>query len=226
VKASGRAGVRKPLGREAFDRLAECAAEAGCRYFGWVNSDITVTPAALEFVRAGTHDAVIFSRMDFDPATGADAGMFVGGLDAFFISPGWWREHRRRYRPYVNSEAYWDPVYATIALCHGRSVVWNRTGLVRHEMHPKVWRESPFGDYNRYFASLDTLYFNEWLAYRELLAGLRAAGASEAEEMELQRRSFHWPPSLIARCIQAGRALKAHLRYRWQQTRWQSKDEG
>lgn len=204
VRATGRAGPRKPIGREAFDRLAECAREESRPYFGWVNSDIVVTPAAVEFVNIHNYDAVIFSRMDFEGGSGADLGMLLGGLDAFVFSTAWWTAHRERFRPYVNSESYWDPIYATIALCHGRAIVLNRTGLIRHEAHPKVWRESPFTEYNRYFAALDTLYLDQWYRYRDRLAGMRAAGAGEAQELAWQSAAFSWPPALSKRLWHRG----------------------
>jgi hypothetical protein len=215
VRATGREGPRKPIGREAFDRLAECAREESLPYFGWVNSDIIVTREAVEFVHAHDYDAVIFSRMDFDGATGADLGMLLGGLDAFVISTAWWAAHRERYRPYVNSESYWDPIYATLALCHGHAILLNRTGLIRHEAHPKVWRESPFADYNRHFAALDTLYLDQWQRYRDRLAAMRAAGASEDEELAWQRAAFHWPPPLAKRLWHLGRCARAWARHRW-----------
>src|SRR5437773_669960 len=99
---------------------------------------------------------------------------FAGGplieCDGFETLAG--MRNRRRFRRYVNSEAYWDPIYATIALCHARAVLLNREGLIRHEAHPRAWRESPFADYNRYLASLDTLYFSIWDKYKRRLLEL------------------------------------------------------
>jgi hypothetical protein len=132
IKATGRQGTRKPIGSEAFERLAECAREEGCEFFGWVNSDVIVTAAALQMVRMKGPDVVLFSRMDFDGATGADLGIETGGIDAFFLSVAWWEAHASLFRPYVNSEAFWDPVYAAIALCRGRAILENHMGLIRH----------------------------------------------------------------------------------------------
>ncbi len=212
VRASGCAGPRKPIGREAFDRLAECAREENIPRFGWVNSDIIVTPAAVELALANDDDAVIFSRMDFEGGTGRDLGILLGGLDAFVFSAHWWGENCQRFRPYVNSEAFWDPIYATIALCHGRARLLNRTGFIRHEAHPKVWSESPFAAYNRYFATLDSLYLNQWYRYRDHLAEVRQAGATEEEEFAWQRAAFHWPPSRAQRLWHLGRCAKAWAR--------------
>jgi len=214
VQASGCAGTRKPIGREAFDCLAECARKEGAPFFGWVNSDIIVTPPAVDFVLANEYDAVIFSRMDFDGDTGRDLGMLLGGLDAFVFSTAWWEANRQRFRPYVNSEAYWDPIYATIALCHGHALLLNRTGYIRHEAHPKVWNQSPFSAYNRHLATLDTLYLDQWYRYRDRLAEMRGAGATEEEELAWQRAAFHWPPSPARRLWHLGRCAKAWMRQR------------
>ena len=50
---SGQPGVRKPVVSELFTRLAEAAVERGARYFGFTNSDIVFTPAAIERVQQG-----------------------------------------------------------------------------------------------------------------------------------------------------------------------------
>ncbi len=219
VRATGRAGTRKPIGRESFDRLAECAQEEVLPFFGWVNSDIIITPEAVEFVSTHDYDAVIYSRMDFDGATGRDLGMQLGGLDAFVFSTKWWAAHRERFRPYVNSESYWDPIYAALALCHGRAIVLNRTALIRHETHPKVWRDSPFADHNRHLATLDTLYLDQWYHYRDQLVEMRAAGAGEEDELAWQRTAFHWPPSPGQRLRHLGRCAKAWMQHRWREKR-------
>jgi hypothetical protein len=99
IKATGRQGTRKPIGSEAFQRLAECAREEGCEFFGWVNSDVIVTATALELVRSKGQDAALFSRMDFDPATGADLGIETGGIDAFFFSVAGGRRTGRCFGP-------------------------------------------------------------------------------------------------------------------------------
>lgn len=213
-KITGREGVRKPVGNEAFDRLAACAEAAGLPYFAWVNSDITVLQSAIDLVEQRKPDAVIYSRMDFDAESGEDRGMFCGGLDMFVISTAWWQRNRFRYRPYVNSEAFWDPIYATIAMCHGGSLIENRQGLIRHEMHDRVWRESPFGPHNRHLATLDTLYLNIWTRYRDELLARRAAGATLEEELAWQKEAFRWPPPLLARAWHVGRCVKAWLRRR------------
>lgn len=214
IKASGRKGVRKPVVSELCDRLAEQARTRGAAYFCALNSDIVVSPALLERVLATPADVCIFSRMDFSAETGQDLGMFSGGQDCFVFRTAWWFANRARFRPYVIGEAFWDNIFTAVALAHGRAVLFNRAGLIRHEEHPRVWRESPFASYNRYLASLDTLYLDLWHAYLRRLAELRAAGASEAEESALQRECFRFQPSAAARLWQKGRSLKAFLRYR------------
>jgi hypothetical protein len=220
-KASGRAGTRKPIGNEVFGLLADRARERGLPFFAWVNSDITMTQAAVDRAARGDKQAYIFSRMNFSGATGEDLGMFVGGQDLFVFRTDWWMKNKRRFRPYVNSEAFWDPIYTTKTLCHADAILLNRTGLIRHEDHAKVWTASPFADYNRYLASLDTLYFFIWDKYKRRLYDLRAAGASEADEMTLQRASFRFHPSLTARLRHAGRCVKAWLRLKRQN--WRSR---
>ena len=212
VKASGQKGVRKPIGSEAFYRLACKAKEYNIPYFSWVNSDITVKQEAIDYVIHAKLDGYVFSRMDYSPETGKDSEMFVGGQDCFVFNTDWWLKNQERFRPYVNSEAYWDNIYTTVTLCHGRSILLNRTGLIRHREHPRVWSKSPFGEYNRHFASLDNLYLFIWQGYIKRLREMRARNASEQEEMELQKSCFVWNPSLSAKIKQSVRSFKAHLR--------------
>lgn len=212
--ASGRQGPRKPLVSEAFDALAGIAAREGCRWFGYANSDIHWSPAAVARVMDGGLEAYAFSRMDFDPATGADLEMVPAGVDGFVLSVDWWARHRRRFRAYIGGEPVWDNVYAALVLRHARSVLVNREPLIRHERHPAGdWRRSPFVRYVAYLAALDRPDFTRWAVYHHHLLLLRERGATPEEEDRLRDEVFRAPDSVSARLLQAARALKARLAY-------------
>ena len=212
--ASGRQGPRKPLVSEVFDRLAEIAAAEGCRWLGYANSDIHWSPGAVARVRGDELEAYAFSRMDFDPRTGADLEMVHAGIDAFVLSVEWWWRNRRRFRAYIGGEPVWDNVYAAIVLRHARSVLVNREPLLRHERHPAGdWRRSPYARYVACLAALDRLDFTRWAVYHHHLLQLRERGAGAAEEDRLRDEVFHAPDSVGARLLQAARALKARLAY-------------
>jgi hypothetical protein len=212
--ASGRQGPRKPLVSEAFDRLAEIAAREGCRWFGYANSDIHWSPAAVARVVEGGLEAYAFSRMDFDAATGEGLEMVIAGIDAFVFSVDWWAANRRRFRAYIGGEPVWDNVYAAILLRHARSVLVNREPLIRHERHPAGdWRKSPFARYVAHLAALDRLDFSRWAVYHHRLLQLRERGAGAAEEDRLQDEVFRAPEPAGARLLQAARALKARVAY-------------
>lgn len=212
--ASGCDGPRKPLVSEAFDALAEAAAARGCRWFGYANSDIQVTQAAVDRVAALGLEAYAFSRMDFDAETGRDLGLVLNGIDLFVVGVEWWRANRRRFRPYVGGEPVWDNVYTSLLLCHARGVLLNREPLVRHERHPaSAWGRSPFAAYIALLAARDRPYFTLWAHYHDALLRLRERGAGEDEELALQRRSFRYAPGVGARVVQALRAARATLRY-------------
>ena len=211
---SGREGPRKPVALELFDRLCALAEGAGCRWFGYANSDVRVTQAAVDRVAAGGREGYAFSRMDFDAQTGEDAGMVLGGIDLFVVEARWWRANRHRFRAYLIGEPTWDNVYAAVLLRHADAVLLNREALVRHERHPAgAWSGSPFARYLQLLAALDRPYFTRWAHYHDRLLELRARGAPEAEELALQRHWFRLRPSPAARAVQALRALKARVRY-------------
>jgi hypothetical protein len=211
---TGRKGPRKPVLSELFDHLAAIAEREGCRWFGYANSDIAFTPAAVDTVVSGGRDAYAFSRMDVHPKTGRNIEMVTAGIDAFVISASWWRTHRRRFRAYIGGEPVWDNVYASILLSHADAELLNREPLVRHERHPAGdWRGSPFADYLHYLASLDSLYFSRWAVYHHLLLALRGLRADKGAEMALQRDVFRRPPGPGDRLVQAARGLRARARW-------------
>jgi hypothetical protein len=211
---SGRNGPRKPVVSEAFDRLAEIAAREGCRWFAYANSDIAWTQAAVDRIAGGGRDAYALSRTDVHPETGEALEIVTPGVDAFAVSVAWWRANRRRFRAYIGGEPVWDNVYAALLLRHADAVLLNREALLTHERHPAGdWRRSPFARYLNFLAALDRPYFTLWAVYHDRLAALRGAGAPEDEEMRLQREVFRRGPGPLDRLVQAGRAVKARVRW-------------
>ena len=92
------------------DNSAVAIAEAApCAYAGFSNADIMVSPAAIARVVRGQRDAVIFSRMDIDPVTGAVAVVSEGQLLV-------------------------EPVGLALEASTGAIVVASRTGIV--SVHP------------------------------------------------------------------------------------------
>lgn len=175
---SGVDGVRKPIMSEMFDALAGIARAEGARYFVFLNNDIQITPAAIETVLSRGLDAYAFSRMDLDPATGAELEVQIFGIDMFAVDAAWWIRERRRFRPYIAGEGCWDNVYASISCAHGRSALVNDRPGIFHERHPTLWKDSPFTGYNGYLATLDAPYFSRWCHYTARVDEARKAGAA------------------------------------------------
>lgn len=159
------AGARKPVAAEMFDVLAGVALAEGCRYFAYLNADIEVTAAALDIVRTGDRDGVAFSRMEVDPATGAELGVQIYGLDLFAIDAQWWQRERHRFRSYIVGEQCWDNVFAAVLCAHGRGEVVSDHPGIFHQAHPTVWNDSPFAEHNGFLATLDAPYFSRWCQY-------------------------------------------------------------
>lgn len=217
LKVSRLKGRRTPILSEMCSLLAEIAISEGIPYFMLVNSDEMVLEPLVDLVLDQGLDGYVFSRMDFDPETREDIGMLSGGQGCWVIHTAWWLHHGWRIRPYIMGEAYIDTILTTKLLCHGRARLFNRRGeFVRHEAHPRRWQDSPFLNYTRYLASLDSLYLSVWHRYINRLNELRQTNASEAEEWALQERIFDFQPSIAQRCVQMGRSCKAHLRFRAQ----------
>ena len=213
---TGRRGPRKPIVSEVLDALAREAERRGCSHFCFANGDILVRPEAMAAVLGSSHDAWVFSRQDFDRATGVPTKMEIAGTDVFAFTVAWWRAKRRLFRSYILGEGGWDNIYTALVLCHGRGYLENRRPLVWHESHPPGPMPSPhYGQYIRRLAALDAGYFALWCRYWDGLVRLRSAGASEADEMALLRDTFVWRPTLFEHAVQAGRRAKADLRYRW-----------
>ncbi len=215
---SGRPGVRKPVVSELFTRLAEAALERGARYFGFTNSDIVFTPAAIERAQQGDRPTYLFARTDFEPGTERDTRPLIYGTDVFVVEATWWLSHRRRFRPYIVGEGCWDNVYTAQLLCWAGGLLLNREPLVRHEAHPVMWQESPFGKHNGYLAALDRMYFTRWAIYADRLESLRgpSGGLASAEaEMQLQTDVFQrWRPTVVNHLVQLLRVVKLMTRQR------------
>ena len=212
---AGRKGREKGVVRETFDALATEAESQGLQYFCYTNADILVTQEAVDWVLGGKKDAYVFSRRDFDGATGEARGIQINGIDVMAIARSWWSPNRSRFRDYIIGESTWDNVYASILLCHADGVIENRRGLIRHELHDRRWTGSPFAEYTRLLAAHDAGYFTIWCRYLGRLERMRAAGCTPAQEEDLARASFRWTPSVLDRAVQAGRSLKARVRYQW-----------
>jgi hypothetical protein len=216
---TGCAGPPKPIATELFDALAAFAQRAGCRYFAFFNADIIVTPEATSRIAGAGKQAYAFSRMDQD-ADGRDAGVLLPGLDLFAFDVSWWTANRRRFRPYIVGEACWDNVYAAVLMCHADGMIVNRDAEIRHEHHAPPSGRSAFADYNAFLAALDSRYFTLWARYYAALVEARARGASQADEEAIAARTFVWRRSLPSAVWQAGRNVKAFLRFRRQRARW------
>jgi hypothetical protein len=205
---------RKPIMTEVFDALAGAAAERGCRYFAFYNADIVITQAAIDAIAGGGRQSYAFSRMDFDGESRRDLGLVPNGIDLFAFDAGWWRAERHRFRDYILGEWFCDPVYAALMVRYGDGVILNRRGEIRHEAHEHRPPSGAAAEYNGYLAALDSPYFSMWARYRARLDELRSAGASEADELALQREAFARPMTVGAAAYHAGRCIRAFLRYR------------
>jgi hypothetical protein len=213
LKVTGKKGAQKPIISEVFDVLARQARERGCSYFGYLNSDILVSSAAIDYAIKRGRQAYLFSRMDFDKETDRRLGMLLAGIDFFIVETRWWIDNNWRFRPYIAGEPVWDNVYAAILLCHANAILLNRDPYILHERHSQAWVKSPFAQYTRLLSALDAYYFSLWVKYFERVSELRSRNASEQEEVALQEDIFRWSPSRSERVIQACRNLKARVRY-------------
>ena len=214
---TGRPGRRLPVLNEALDRLASIAEAQGIRWFGYANSDISITQAAVDRVLSADREGYAFGRMDFDRDTREGVGMVTAGIDLFVFSVDWWRANRKRFRAYIGGETIWDNVFTAILLAHADAVLLNRDALIRHERHPPSdWNNSPFAGYLNYLAALDRPYFTLWATYFHRLEQMRtrAGGlADEAEEMAMQREIFRRRATPLGKAVQAARVLKATAKW-------------
>jgi hypothetical protein len=216
VAVTGRPGPMKPLMSEIFDALGIEAAARGLPWFCFTNADIIFEQRAIDWILAAPGEAVVLSREDFDGDTGQPVGMELAGIDVFAVSTTWWAGHRRLFRPYLAGDGVWDNVYTAMLLCHAGGVIGNRRPLVRHERHARgPMTSTEFGEYTRFLSALDAPYFSLWCRYWSGLTGLRAAGATDEQERAWAGEVFAWNPTVAERAVQAGRELKAHVRYAW-----------
>lgn len=223
VQATRAAGRRKPITRELFDTLAMLAAARGLDRFGFLNSDIIVTPRVFATIRADGRDTYAIARADVDDATAPDPApaMLTAGHDMFVIAVDWWRRESRRFRPYIVGEMGWDVVYTAQLMCHSNGRILNREPLVLHERHEPGWHAAtPAARYNGMLAALDARYFSIWCDYWQALEAARRAGASAEAEAHLRDEVFVWRPSPLGAAWQFGRAIKARMHLRRLQRGW------
>jgi len=204
---TGAAGPRKPIVRELLDHLVEAAVESGDAYAGFSNADILISPAAISRVASAEHDAVIFSRMDIDGATGRSLGEFFSGQDTLFMTPEVYRAIRPRLRAYVIGEMPWDVIYTSILLTHARARLINRGDDCRHVVHETIWVDSPFAAHAWRLAHRDWTYFARWYRYYNPAKALREAGGSAHEEDALRDRIFS-PLSVRERLLHRYRSIR------------------
>lgn len=212
---SGAAGREKGTVRETFDALCAEASSRGLPYFCFTNGDILFSQQAVDWVLDSRREVYVFSREDFDGASGTPLGIEVHGVDAMAVATGWWRRNSSRFRDYIIGESTWDNVYASILLCHADGAIENRRGLIRHERHERRWTGSPFAEYTRLLAARDAGYFTIWCRYLDALERMRETGCGPAEEDALARSVFTRTPSVLDRAVQGARRVKARVRYEW-----------
>lgn len=208
---AGVVGRKKPVVVDLFDALARAAANRGLTYFAFFNNDIMVTPRAIDRVREGGAQTYAFSRRNVD-AAGHHREITIEGIDLWAMDVAWWRANRHRFRTYILGEPCFDNVFTAIMMTHGRGVVLNRDGEIRHEEHP-AQSGGLFARYNYYLAAVDSPYFSLWAKYVYALRSMRAAGAPEQDEHALMKRTFVWRQSRGAALWHAGRCIKARWRY-------------
>jgi hypothetical protein len=213
LTVTGRRGARKAIVTEIFDALCGAAEAEGLEWFAYTNSDVRLSQALVDRVLAEPRDGWIVSRMDVDSETGEELGVVTPGLDTFVVRAAWWRANRSRFRAYIAGEPVWDNVFAAMLRAHGDSLILNRGAWTHHERHPPAWTVSPFADYVRLLSALDRPHFSLWARYHHELEAMRARGASEDEEMAMQARVFRHHPTRVERAVQAGREMKARVRY-------------
>lgn len=213
---TGKTGPRKPIVSDILEALCARAEQLGARHFCFMNADILLSQEAVDWMAATEYEAWLFSREDFDGASGTSLGMATAGMDVIALTTGWWRQHRARFRSYIAGEAVWDNVYTALVMCHARAVLENRRPLVRHEAHPAAWTpgNGPYARYTQYLAARDARYFSLWCRYWDELQAVRRRGGDEQAERALAQDVFVWDPGPRVRVLQHLRDVKAALRYR------------
>jgi hypothetical protein len=213
---AGRSGPMKPDVSEIFAALAGEADSRRIPLFCFTNGDIIFTQQAIDWMRSTAKETFVFSRENFDGATGASRGMELSGTDVFAMTTRWWRANGHRFRRYLLGEGGFDNVYTAIMMCHADGAIENRRPLVRHEIHPAGPMPSPyFGEYIRLLCALDAQYFTRWCRYWDGLVRRRSIGATADEERAWAREAFTWKPSPREALTQRARNVKAHTRYWW-----------
>ena len=217
-RVSGRPGVRKPVVNELFTRLAEAAVERDARYFGFTNSDIVFTPAAIERVQQGDRPAYLFARTDFDPGTERDTRPLIYGTDVFVVETTWWLSHQQQFRPYIVGEGCWDNVYTAQLLCWAGGLLLNREPLVNTKL------TQPYGETVR-SANITATWrpsigcIPQWAIFADQLESLRGPSGELAPaeaEIALQTEVFQrWRPTVVNHLVQLLRVVKLMMRQRF-----------
>jgi hypothetical protein len=219
LTVTGAGGLRKPIVSDMFEALAGAARAARCRYFAYLNNDIEVSQAAVDIILAGNRDGYAFSRVDVDPATGAEAGVQIFGLDMFAIDVAWWERERRRFRPYVAGEACWDNVYASLVCAYGNGVVVNERPGIHHQRHATLWKDGPFARHNAYLAALDSPAFSRWARYATKLDEALRTGTPVDRDRLARELLSEGRLSMREAAIHAGRTVRARIRHAWSEAR-------
>jgi hypothetical protein len=195
-------GKPKPFVKELFDAGAAAAVHTSRTWFGVVNSDIMVAPAAMRTLAAAERDgmdAVVVSRNDVwcDPSGETRMGRtYVEGLDLFFVRADWWRANRDRFGTYILGEPWWDIVFGALLATHGRTVLANlEPGLCRHPRHMQAWSWiAPLALHNLGLAmGRDRLLRSRWgeyEAWRRLFPITRGRMPTADEQARAVRQAF------------------------------------
>jgi hypothetical protein len=219
---TGRAGPAKPDVSEIFAVLASEAAARRIPIFCFTNGDIIVSQQAVDWMLSTAKDTFVFSRENFDGASGDSRGMELAGTDVFAMTVRWWQANAHRFRRYLLGEGGFDNVYTAMMMCHSDGAIENRRPLVRHEAHQPGPMPSPhFGEYIRLLCARDAQYFTRWCRYWDGLVRMRRHAATADEEAAWAREAFTWKPSPREALVQRGRNMKAELRYWW----WRSRQD-
>ena len=135
---TGQPGARKPVVSELFTCLAEAAVERGARYFGFTNSDILFTPAAIEPLQPGDRTAYVFGR---DLLTLRAERNATSARSLTAPMPSSWRRRGgcrtvEGFGGYVVGDGCWDNVYSAQLLCWAGGLLLNREPLYATRLTP------------------------------------------------------------------------------------------
>lgn len=101
--------------------ILECCYKVDCETFGYINSDILVSPVVYDILRMD-FDAYMFSRSDIAEVSVEDfesknikiiyGGNQHSGVDGFFFKKSWWDISRKKFHDdLVVGDSEWDTYY-------------------------------------------------------------------------------------------------------------------